>query len=538
MTNQRPMDENGTMSKDSRFRRILGLLAPLISGLFLLCVPEPSGSETASRPLYEKSWAVVIGINQYVHWPHLQAAVADAQAVAERLKSMGFEQITFLSNAEATRTKILTEIGTNLSRATGPNDRVVIYFAGHGFTEELPNGDQVGYIIPADCPQSNFFTHAISMQQIRETFSRMRAKHIYYVMDCCFSGYGFTRGGGVLPETRGYLQAMTERRSVQMITAGRKGDLAHEQGGHGIFTLYLLRGLGGEADLNNDGVVTASELGAFVQPQVYQASSQRQLPQYGRLDGEGEVVFVVGEDPRLKQARERLEALERELAQLQDQRRTLEGKKELLLTDIMKLDVEIRQIKERSSGLEREVASLKAFVQGEGRSSGPSSPPPAPRPAPGPLSPPAPSPAVQAGVAPAGRFVDNGNGSVTDTRTGLMWQKAGSERPMKYTDGQQYVQGLNQMAFCGYADWRIPEVQELRGLLLDEPVQGMKLDPLFDRRIVLCWSSTEYQAGRSKHYTGIDLRDGTALTRSELSESYHIRAVRGPEDSLKVRKGK
>lgn len=538
------MDQNEAMSENSRFRPIPSLPALLISGLVLFFVPQLCGAEAASRPLYDKSWAVVIGINQYVHWPHLQAAVADAQAVGERLKSMGFEQITFLSNSEASRTKILTEIGTNLSRATGPNDRVVIYFAGHGFTEELPNGDQVGYIIPVDCPQSNFFTHAISMQQIRETFSRMRAKHIYYVMDCCFSGYGFTRGGGFLPETRGYLQAMTERRSVQMITAGRKGDLAHEQGGHGIFTLYLLRGLGGEADLNNDGVVTASELGAFVQPQVYQASSQRQLPQYGRLDGEGEVVFVVGEDPRVKQARERLEALERELAQLHDQRRTLEGKKELLLADIMKLDVEIRQIKERSSGLEREAASLKAVVQPQGGSSGTSPSPspavPAPRPAPLPSSTAGPSPpsAAQAAAAPAGRFVDNGNGSVTDTRTALMWQKAGSERPMKYTDGQQYVQGLNQMAFCGYTDWRIPGVQELMGLLLDEPVQGMRLDPIFDRRIVLCWSSTEHQAGRSKHYTGVDLRDGTALTRSELSESYHIRAVRGPEDSLKVRKGR
>lgn len=540
LTKQRPMDENGTMSMHSRFRRILGVPTPLICGLFLLCLPHLCGSETTSAPLYDKSWAVVIGINQYVHWPHLQAAVADAQAVAERLKSMGFEQITFLNNTEATRTKILTEIGTNLSRATGPNDRVVIYFAGHGFTEELPNGDQVGYIIPADCPQSNFFTHAISMQQIRETFSRMRAKHIYYVMDCCFSGYGFTRGGGVLQGTRGYLQAMTERRSVQMITAGRKGDLAHEQAGHGIFTLYLLRGLRGEADLNSDGVVTASELGAFVQPQVYQASSQKQLPQYGRLDGEGEVVFVVGEDPRVKQAKERLEALEREVAQLQDQRRTLEGKKELLLADIMKLDVEIRQIKERSSSLEREVATLKAVVKGEGRSPGSSSPQPTPRPAPEPSSATAPSPltAAQSGVTLTARFVDNGNGSITDTRTGLMWQKAGSERPMNYTDGQQYVQGLNQMAFCGYTDWRIPEAQELKGLLLDEPVQGMRLDPAFDRRIVRCWSSTEYQAGRSKHYTGIDLRDGTALTRSELSESYHIRAVRGPEDSLKTRKGR
>lgn len=477
-----------------------------------------------AQQMYERSWAVVIGINNYQHWPHLQAAVADAKAVAQRLKEMGFQPVTYLVDGEATRDRILTEIGTRLGQDTGPNDRVVIYFAGHGYTEELPNGDQVGYLIPADCPQSNFFTYAISMQQIRETFSRMRAKHIYYVIDACFSGYGFTRGTGVAPGARGYLQVVTEKRAVQMITAGRKGDMAHEEKGHGIFTLYLLKGLRGEADLNSDGLVTASELGAYVQPNVYQASGQKQLPQYGRLEGEGEVVFIVGETPRQKEVMQRIQALEKELSGLEQQRKTLEGKKELLLTDIMKLDVEIRQNKEKARLLEKELEEAKRALE---------SPKPQvqarPSAATGPQEErPLGSPARSEQAA--SRFKDMGNGTVLDTRTGLLWEKAGSERPVRFAEAQDHVERLNREKFAGYSDWRVPRLEELKGLLAETRLEGLMLDALFDRRVPACWSSTQYAVGAQKHRAGLDFRDGTVLTRSELTEAYHIKAVRGKSD--------
>ncbi len=493
---------------------VLGVLGLLAGILF--------SAQALAQQLYERSWAVVIGIDRYQHWPHLQAAVADAKAMAQRLQEMGFETITFMADQEATRDRILTEIGTRLSSQTGPNDRVLIYFAGHGYTEELPNGDQVGYLIPVDCPQSNFFTHAISMQQIRETFSRMRAKHIYYMIDSCFSGYGFTRGAGMAPGARGYLQVVTEKRAVQMITAGRKGDLAHEEKGHGIFTLYLLRGLRGEADLNSDGLVTASELGSYVQPNVYQASGQKQLPQYGRLEGEGEVVFLVGEAPQKKQARERIQALEKELSRLEEQRRSLEGKKELLLTDIMKLDVEIRQNREKAQLLQKELEEVKISLEPP-RAQGQMQTRPSPL---GSLqtgqSPSAPQ------LAPAGsRFRDLGNGTVLDSRTGLLWEKAGSERPVRFAEAQAHVERLNREKFAGYSDWRVPRLEELQGLLIEAGVEGLRLDPLFDRRVPACWSSTQYAVGAQKHHAGLDFRDGTVLTRSELTEGYYVKAVRG-----------
>jgi uncharacterized caspase-like protein len=131
------------------------------------------------------------------------------------------------------------------------------------------------------------------MQQVRDISVRIPAKHILYAMDACYSGQGFTRALGLDPGTSGYIQKITSLRSVQMITAGGKAEQVVEVDGHGLFTQYFLQGLSGEADRDNDKVVTASELGAYLMPQVSRASDNLQTPQYGRLDGEGEVVFLV-----------------------------------------------------------------------------------------------------------------------------------------------------------------------------------------------------------------------------------------------------
>ncbi|MFA5117435.1 MAG: caspase family protein [Candidatus Omnitrophota bacterium] len=242
---------------------------------------------------YRKSWAVVIGINKYNVWPPLEYAVRDAQAVAQKLRESGFDEVIEILDKQATRERILTTLGAELPKKAGVDDRVLIFFAGHGQTESLPDGKEQGYIIPVDGDITNYFTTAISMQQVREISGRVQAKHILYVMDACYSGQGFTRAFGVEPSINGYLQKITSLRSVQMITAGGKKEQAVEVQGHGLFTQYFLRGLDGEADRDNDLIVTASELGAYLMPQVSRASGNLQTPQYGRLDGEGEVVFTV-----------------------------------------------------------------------------------------------------------------------------------------------------------------------------------------------------------------------------------------------------
>ncbi|HUV59794.1 MAG TPA: caspase family protein [Desulfatiglandales bacterium] len=243
---------------------------------------------------YRRSFAVVIGINKYEEWPALEFATEDAKAIRQKFKESGFDEITTILDKEATQRRILTVLGYELPQKVDLNDRVVIYFAGHGQTEDLPAGGKKGYIIPVDADTSNYFATAISMEQIRDLSNLIPAKHILYVMDSCYSGLGLSRSSGISRKIGDYLGKVSSMRVVQIITAGGKGEQAQEKEGHGLFTRYFLRALGGEADINNDGVVTGTELGAYLRPTVSNASQQAQTPLYGRLEGEGEFLFFVG----------------------------------------------------------------------------------------------------------------------------------------------------------------------------------------------------------------------------------------------------
>ena len=256
--------------------------------------PLPRVESTSQRKaLYGRSFAVVIGINQYEKWPGLEFAVADANAVKNTLQKTGFDDITLIMNKEATQRRILTELFHKLPQKVDRNDRVLFYFAGHGQTEELPGGGKKGYIIPVDAETDSYASTAVSMEQIRSLSSRIAAKHIFYVMDCCYSGLGLNRSAGVWPGISDYLRKVSAMRVVQIITAGGQGEQVQEREGHGLFTSYFLKAIEGQADIDKDNVVTGTELGAYLRPTVSNASRQAQTPLFGRLEGEGEFLFFV-----------------------------------------------------------------------------------------------------------------------------------------------------------------------------------------------------------------------------------------------------
>jgi uncharacterized caspase-like protein len=255
--------------------------------------PRTGGPSRADH--YSRRVAVVVGIDAYSSWPPLEGASRDAKRVSSALRAQGFDEVIELYDEDATRRHILSVLGTDLARATDEDSMAVIYFAGHGETETLPGGEKRGYIIPADGDPAQVFATAISMDTLRSISNRLPAKQVYYAMDSCYSGLGFTRGLSI-PRTanEGYIEKITSLRAVQMITAGAEGEQALERDGQGIFTRYFLRAIDGEADLDGDGWVTASEIGTYVRPQVTNASSSRQTPRFGTLEGTGEVVFAVG----------------------------------------------------------------------------------------------------------------------------------------------------------------------------------------------------------------------------------------------------
>ena len=266
--------------------------------------PAPEITAEGKRNLYRESWAVVVGINDYERWPKLRYAVHDADSIEEILVakfSFKKENIRKLVNGEATRQRIMEVLGDEFSdgRKVQREDRLFFFFAGHGATRTLDDGRQIGFIVPVDADPANYYSTAISMTALREASDLIPAKHIYFVMDSCYSGLALTRGGGTFSRDRTYLQEVTRRSARQILTAGGADQVVADDGpdGHSVFTWTLLQGLQGEADLDGNGVITASELGAYISPIVSRFA--KQTPTVGNLVGSegGEFIFELQPEP-------------------------------------------------------------------------------------------------------------------------------------------------------------------------------------------------------------------------------------------------
>jgi uncharacterized caspase-like protein/peptidoglycan/xylan/chitin deacetylase (PgdA/CDA1 family) len=260
--------------------------------------PVPRAAATG----YANSWAILVGVDEYKKWPRLQYAVRDAEGVGQVLvQKFGFapERVITLKNEQATRAGILGAFHDLLERGknTGglqPNDRVFMFFAGHGATRKLSSGRDLGYIVPYDADPDNLATDGIPMTEIQNIAESLPAKHELFVMDACYSGLGLTRGGA----NAAFLRENGRRLGRQMLTAGGADQLVSDGGpnGHSVFTWTLLQALGGKADLNGDGMITATELAAYVAPAV--SSVSQQTPAFGSLPGSegGDFVFELPED--------------------------------------------------------------------------------------------------------------------------------------------------------------------------------------------------------------------------------------------------
>lgn len=126
------------------------------------------------------------------------------------------------------------------------------------------------------------------------------------------------------------------------------------------------------------------------------------------------------------------------------------------------------------------------------------------------------------------RFVDNGDGTITDMATGLMWVKDGNGAGCNYGAGIAWAAAIDfceALDFAGYDDWRLPNIKELVSIL-DYGRYGPAIDPIFiNTRSGSYWQSTTYLDGPDTAYV-LDFEDGLC-TRALKTATVAIRPVRG-----------
>lgn len=268
-------------------------------------------AESLTQAHYDKSWVVAIGIDYAgTDHPPLANAKNDASAFAKLLcDSYGFQDSIQLFDAQASKDAIL-ELLESLAKKVGPQDRLVVFFAGHGTTRISESGFQEGYILPWDGKAGKYYSY-IEMEDVRKACDWIPAKHILVILDCCFSGVAAVASRAVYKQSPevindAYLTQITKRKARQIMTAGASDEVVADSGsraGHSAFTGALLTGLEGAADHNDDGVITASDLAVFIKPIVVRetasATSEGQTPFFNYLRGsdQGDLVFLRPDTP-------------------------------------------------------------------------------------------------------------------------------------------------------------------------------------------------------------------------------------------------
>lgn len=237
-------------------------------------------------------WAVIVGVSEYGNpaIKNLAYADRDARAFAEFLKSPsggGFEEdrVKMLLNKDATLQNVKTAL-FNFLRQTVDKDLVIIYFAGHGAPE--PANPNNNYLLCYDTDPNSLETTAFPMWDVNTALQRyIPSKRVVVFTDACHSG-GIssdiaTRGMSTTEDNmiNQYLADLSKtKEGIIVFTASQAGEVSQEleKLGHGVFTYFLLQGMKGEADFNNDYTVTIGELMDFVEEKVKRQTSGNQHP--------------------------------------------------------------------------------------------------------------------------------------------------------------------------------------------------------------------------------------------------------------------
>lgn len=246
---------------------------------------------------YVNRWAIIVGISEYQYHNaatslNLKYAHRDAEKLDELIRTPvggAFEakRICKLINTAATTSNIIKALRSFLKKPAR-DDIVLIYFACHGAPD--PDRPQNVYLISYDTDPNDVSGTGLPMREIDNALrENLLAERVVLIADTCHSA---AIGGGIggrdsnaAAVVNYYMQQLKEAKpGLALLTSAEANERSLEDqkwgGGHGVFTHYLLEGMRGKADTNNDGTVTIGELFDYVRGNVIDAADKEGRAQH------------------------------------------------------------------------------------------------------------------------------------------------------------------------------------------------------------------------------------------------------------------
>jgi len=245
-------------------------------------IPLPPGTELGKR------YALVIGNNGYKNLPALNFAQNDARRVYDELtQHYGFKGTLLL---DATAPEIY-KAADDLNEKLGPNDSVVIYFAGHGAPD--PSG-QASYWLGVDARNepATYASYGVSSFDLNRWLDKFAAKHVLVVADSCYSGAGIAPIGGIKLKSADLSKQLETALGGPSRTAIASGANEPVPDG-GAVDGSVFSGTFVDLLKENKGILTDSELFAHLSERMKFGATNSivsvQAPIFGRIESGGHV---------------------------------------------------------------------------------------------------------------------------------------------------------------------------------------------------------------------------------------------------------
>ena len=448
-----------------------------------------------------KRYAILIAASKFPEEPgltELRCPENDVDALHELLISPDFGQFAeVVPFKNAPSYKILPKLNSILS-AAAQDDLVLVYYSGHGKLNRL------GHLCLAasNTVFSSLEATSIPAAVIKTYFDLSDTRKRILILDCCYSGAAgaeFVKGG-----VDDQLQLMSSGQGTFIMTASTAFQIALEKEGdsNGLFTKHLLEGIrSGEADRNEDGFVDIHELYQHVYEKVRAEGAQE--PMKWNLHAKG--MMIVAKSGRNTKEQRRLSVRETLFELVDDDKLT----PSIALEAMQLLSIPKQEMTEKDQ---------VCFLLIEHLIGAKISPPvfmeqwwlrncfahPA-------------VPELQKGRTIGRRYIDHGDGTITDTETGLMWKRCleglsgmnCKEGKVETYTWDEAVERFKNVEYAGYADWRLPTVDELKTLVHCSEGKDKDGDCNEDSEAPTINQQAFPNAGVSRVWSGSPLADGS-----------------------------
>lgn len=220
--------------------------------------------------------AVIIGNQDYRQAPSSEFALHDAEMVKRYSQQMlGFQPQNTINLANASKADLETVFG-NREEPRGqmadwhtPQTPILIYYSGHGAATLAGKS----FLLPVDANPNYLASSGYALETLYQNLAKLNYSELTVIIDACFSG--MTPAGALLPDRKPLVLESNQHTLPKLSRALlMHASQSHEMSiwwkaqRHSLFTFYLLKGLQGDANLNQDGVLSATELQQYLQTEV------------------------------------------------------------------------------------------------------------------------------------------------------------------------------------------------------------------------------------------------------------------------------